>query len=144
MLVHCTSTVKHFFIFLPYDNISLMTHAEVSEFAIRWFNEQPQYKGWVMIPNRSGQAEYNTVYVPYGIPPGGGGSDFILFGSRLMAGSLGGGVFTCEFLEIKTIAYPTLSRKQKRWLKIVSNMGAACWIFRETRTEPGYEVVGYP
>ncbi len=98
-----------------------------------------------MIPNRSGQAEYNTVYVPYGIPPGGGGSDFILFGSRQMAGSPGGEkVFTCEFLEIKTIAYPTLSRKQKRWLKHMAGLGAACWIFRETRTSAGFEVVGYP
>lgn len=98
-----------------------------------------------MIPNRSGQAEYNGVYVPYGIPPGGGGSDFILFGSRQMAGGDEGmGVFTAEFLEIKTIAYPTLSRKQKRWLKVMAGLGAACWIFRETQTEPGWEVVRWP
>ena len=114
-----------------------MTHAEVSELAIRWFNEQPKYVGWVMIPNRSGQAEYNTVYVPYGIPPGGGGSDFILFGQRE-------GIFTTEFLEIKTIAYPTVSKKQRRWLKRMAGLGAACWIFRETQTSAGFEVVGYP
>ena len=114
-----------------------MTHAEVSELAIRWFNEQPKYKNFVLIPNRSGQAEYNGVYVPYGIPPGGGGSDFILFGQRE-------GVFACEFLEIKTIVYPTLSRKQKRWLKRMAGLGAACWIFRETRTSAGFEVVRWP
>ena len=54
------------------------------------------------------------------------------------------GIFVCEFLEIKTIAYPTLSRKQKRWLKRMAGLGAACWIFRETRTSAGFEVVGYP
>ena len=114
-----------------------MTHAEVSELAIRWFNEQPKYKNFVMIPNRSGGAVFENRYIPYGIPPTGGGSDFMLFGNR-------GGLFTCEFLEVKTIADPKLRINQKRWLKIVSNMGAACWIFRETQVAPGYEVVRWP
>lgn len=114
-----------------------MTHAEVSEMAIRWFNQAPEYQDWVMIPNRSGEAVYEDSHVPYGVPPGGGGSDFILFGAR-------NEVFTCEFLEIKTLAYPNLSRKQKRWLKRMAGMGAYCWIFRESVSDPGFEVVRWP
>ena len=114
-----------------------LTHAEESEIAIRWFNEAPQYQGWVMIPNRSGQAVFDMIQVPYGVPPGGGGSDYILFGQR-------DGLFTAEFMEIKTIAYPRLSKKQKRWYKRMAGLGARCWIFRETINDPGFEVIRWP
>jgi len=117
-----------------------LIHAEVSEIAIRWFKEQPQYEGWVMIPNRSGRADYNGIHVPYGIPPNGGGSDFILFGSQIIHGKR---LFTCEFLEVKTIAYPTISIKQRRWLSKMSGFGALCWIFREIPEPPGYLVEGW-
>ncbi len=90
-----------------------------------------------MIPNRSGVSEREGRFIPYGVPPVGGGSDFMLFGNR-------DGLFTCEFLEVKTILQPRLSKKQKRWLKTMSKMNAKCWIFRETRTSAGFEVVGYP
>ena len=114
-----------------------LTHAEVSEIAIRWFKEQPQYQGWHIIPNRSGVSEREGRFIPYGVPPVGGGSDFMLFGNR-------DGLFTCEFLEVKTIAEPRLSRKQKRWLSKMAGLGARCWIFRETTGDPGFEVVRFP
>ena len=114
-----------------------LTHAEVSEIAIRWFKETPQYQGWHIIPNRSGVSEREGRFIPYGVPPVGGGSDFMLFGNR-------DGVFTCEFLEVKTIADPKLRAKQKRWLRRMADLGAVCWIFRETVSTPGFEVVRWP
>ncbi len=113
-----------------------LTHAEMSEIAIRWFKEQPQYQGWHIIPNRSGVSEREERFIPYGVPPTGGGSDFMLFGSR-------DGLFTCEFLEVKTIADPRLRPKQKRWLSKMAALGARCWIFRETFSDPGFEVVRF-
>lgn len=112
-------------------------HAEVSEIAIRWFKEQPQYQSWHIIPNRSGVSEREERFIPYGVPPTGGGSDFMLFGSR-------DGLFTCEFLEVKTIADPRLRPKQKRWLSKMAALGARCWIFRETFSDPGFDVVRWP
>ena len=112
-------------------------HAEVSEMVIRWFKEAPQYQGWHIIPNRSGVSEREERFIPYGVPPTGGGSDFMLFGNQ-------DGLFRCEFLEVKTIAQPTLTRKQKRWLSKMAGLGARCWIFRETVNDPGFEVVRFP
>lgn len=119
-----------------------LTHAEISEIAIRWFKEQAQYQGWHIIPNRSGVSEREGRFIPYGVPPVGGGSDFMLFGTRAFGD--GDGVFTCEFLEIKTIALPRLSRKQKKWLSKMAALGARCWIFRETVNDPGFEVIRWP
>ena len=113
-----------------------LTHAEVSEIAIRWFKEQPQYQGWHIIPNRSGVSEREGRFIPYGVPPVGGGSDFMLFGNR-------DGNFTCEFLEVKTIADPKPRANQRRWLSKMAGLGARCWIFRETVSDPGFEVVRF-
>ena len=118
-----------------------MTHKEVSDIAIRWFNEQERYNGWRMIPNRSGEAVFvsdkkTEAHVPYGVPPSGGGSDFMLFGNS-------DGRFTCEFLEVKTIGYATVSKKQRYWLGVMSGMGANCWIFYEKKTTPFFGVARF-
>lgn len=112
-------------------------HAEMSEIAIRWFNEQARYEGWYIIPNRSGAIREEGRYIPCGVPPSGGGSDFMLFGQR-------NGVFTCEFLEIKTLADPRLRANQKRWLRKMADLGAVCQVFRESACPPGFEVVRFP
>ncbi len=112
-------------------------HAEMSEIAIRWFKEAPQYQGWHIIPNRSGTSEREGRFIPYGVPPTGGGSDFMLFGSR-------DGVFTCEFLEVKTLADPKPRKNQRRWLSKMAGLGARCWIFREIVSDPGFEVARWP
>ena len=114
-----------------------MTHAEVSEIAIKWFQEQEKYQGWHIIPNRSGVSEREGRFIPYGVPPVGGGSDFVLFGNR-------DGVFTCEFLEVKTLADPNPRKNQKRWLRKMADLGAVCQVFREINQDPGFEVVRFP
>jgi len=113
-----------------------MTHKEVSDIAIRWFGEQERYQGWYIIPNRTGTSEREGRFIPYGVPPVGGGSDFMLFGNR-------DGHFTCEFLEVKTIADSNPRPNQRRWLSKMALMGANCWIFYEKKTTPFFGVARF-
>jgi hypothetical protein len=105
-----------------------VTHAEVSHILIGLFVQHR--KGWRIIPNRSGVATFESSRVPYGVPPTGGGSDYMAFGPGAQ----------CEFWEVKTLAYPRMSKRQKRWATIMTDLGFSWYIFRETAVEPWYEI----
>jgi hypothetical protein len=95
-----------------------MTHSDISELFKKWFINQPRYNKWYLFPNSTGYA--SAEHVHYGLPPGGGGADFVCFGDG-----------HTEFFEVKTIAYPTLSKKQKNFVKNMTAQGFKCWVCKE-------------
>lgn len=104
-----------------------MTHSEVSQIFLIWF--QNNYPGDYAFQNNTGYA--SVEHVKYGIPTSGGGFDFICFG----------GDAETMFFEIKTIKYPTLSKKQKHFRDQMIKKGFKCWVFKELLESPGYYVI---
>ena len=105
-----------------------MDHAQVSSILIALF--LAQRPGWRILPNRSGEAVFDGAHVPYGVPPGGGGADFLTFGPDAR----------CEWWEVKTLAYPLMSKKQKRVATVMVEIGQTWYIFRETAEAPYYTI----
>jgi len=105
----------------------MTTHAEVAQLFIKWFISN--YPGWYVFQNNTGYASKEHVH--YGVPPSGGGFDFIGFGP---------GAAT-EFFEIKTIAYPALSKNQKGFRDKMQGLGFKCWVFKELLEEPLFYII---
>lgn len=104
-----------------------MTHADLTQLFIQVFTER--WPDWRVFPNRSGVAEYRGTRVPYGVPPTGGGADFLAFGP--------GGF--CQWWELKT-EHDRIRPKQKNLANVMTAMGFPWYIFRETAEAPYYTV----
>ena len=95
-----------------------MTHAEVSQLLIKWFTENPDYKGWFLLQNATGYG--HDEHTHYGCPPCGGGFDYFAFGQG-----------KAEFFEVKTENCPTLRKSQKIFRDNMIKAGCKTWVFRE-------------
>lgn len=104
-----------------------MTHSELQNLFILSFQKaHPEAR---IFENHSGKARINKkLWIPYGMPSSGGGSDLMAF--------YPGGV--TKYFEVKTIAYPTMSKGQIKFAKFLVSLGFKYFIVRETKE--GYEV----
>ena len=91
-------------------------------------------QAWRLLDNNSGMAHHRDgTVIPYGMPPVGGGADKFAFGP--------GGV--TEFYEVKTFAYPTMSRRQIDFANTFTSLGFAYFVVMETQDDLGFELVSY-
>lgn len=96
-----------------------MNHSDVSQLFLKWARDDYKYTFWRILKNESGWDDKKKAHC--GCPECGGGFDYFAFGP--------GGI--TEFFEIKTNAYPKLSKKQKIFRDNMIPLGFKCWIVRE-------------
>jgi hypothetical protein len=109
-----------------------MKHKDLLNYFIAWFAKK--YTDARIIENHSGKARITKhKWIPYGMPPTGGGSD-------LMAFHTGG---KTVFYEVKTNAYPKLSPDQHRWATLVTSLGFEYYVVREWEGPETFQVFSY-
>lgn len=106
-----------------------MTHGDLQDIFILWFQENyPESRIFI---NHSGKAKINKkIWIPYGMPCTGGGSDLVAFRP--------GGI--TEFYEVKT-KKDTLHPDQIRWANLVVGLGFDYFVVKEQGE--GFEIVDY-
>ena len=108
-----------------------MTHKELQDlFIINFTRKNP---GVILCENHSGKTPVKkNVWIPYGMPSSGGGSDLMAFYPGAVV----------KFYEVKTLAYPTLSAKQVRWADMMTRLGFEYYVVKELKAG-GYDVIYY-